>query len=85
MCLVRLAGNICYELVSYSQTLLELCSISTMPGHTWIVTSQIPQEFGWLDFMHPPYSSDLAPSDDYLFLSMANNFVGEKFASKEDL
>jgi len=32
--------------------------------------------------MHPPYSLDLAPSD-YLFLSMANNFAGEKFASRE--
>ena len=33
--------------------------------------------------MHPPYSPDLAPSDFHLFLFMANNFAGEKFASRE--
>ena len=33
--------------------------------------------------MHPPYSPDLAPSDYHLFLSMANTFAGEKFASRE--
>jgi len=33
--------------------------------------------------MHPPYSPDLAPSDYHLFLSMANDFAGEKFTSRE--
>jgi len=33
--------------------------------------------------MHSPYSLDLAPSDYHLFLFMANNFAGKKFASGE--
>ena len=33
--------------------------------------------------MHPPYSQDMAPSDYHLFLSMANDFAGEKFVSRE--
>jgi len=33
--------------------------------------------------MHPPYSRDLTPSDYYVFLSMANDFTGKKFATRE--
>ena len=33
--------------------------------------------------MHPPYNPDLAPSDYHLFLSMANDFAGEKLAPRE--
>ena len=32
--------------------------------------------------MHPPYSAEQATSDYYLLLSMANDFAGEKFASR---
>jgi len=51
--------------------------------HTSIVTRQKLRELGWEVLMHPPYSPDLAPSDYHLFLSMANDFAGEKFASRE--
>lgn len=33
--------------------------------------------------MHPPYSPDLAASNDYLFLSMANDFTAEKYGTRE--
>ncbi|XP_045482050.1 histone-lysine N-methyltransferase SETMAR-like [Harmonia axyridis] len=46
-------------------------------------THQKLRELGWEVFMHPPYSPNLVPSDYHLFLSMANNFAGEKFASTE--
>jgi len=47
------------------------------------VTRQKLRELGWEVLMHPPYSPDLTPSDYHLFLSMANNFASEKFASRE--
>jgi len=47
------------------------------------MTRQKLRELGWEVLMHPPYSPDLAPSDYHLFLSMANNFADEKFASRE--
>ncbi|XP_012058558.1 PREDICTED: histone-lysine N-methyltransferase SETMAR-like [Atta cephalotes] len=50
--------------------------------HKSIMTRQKLRELGWEILMHPPYSPDLAPSDYHLFLSMANNFAGEKFASR---
>ncbi|QQP51383.1 Putative DD34D transposase [Caligus rogercresseyi] len=51
--------------------------------HTSLVTRHKLWELGWEPLMHPPYIPDLAPSDYYLFLSMANDFTGEKFASRE--
>ncbi|QQP54383.1 Histone-lysine N-methyltransferase SETMAR [Caligus rogercresseyi] len=51
--------------------------------HTSLVTRHKLWELGWEVHMHPPYSPDLAPSDYYLFLYMANDFAGEKFASRE--
>ena len=51
--------------------------------HTSIMTRQKLRELGWEVLMHPPYSPDLAPSDYHLFLSMANEFAGENFASRE--
>jgi len=47
------------------------------------VTRQKLRELGWKVFMHSPYNPNLAPSNYHLFLSMANNFAGEKFASRE--
>jgi [histone H3]-lysine36 N-dimethyltransferase SETMAR len=51
--------------------------------HALLVTRQKLRELGWEVLMHPPYSPDLAPSEIPLFLSMANDFAGEKFASRE--
>lgn len=51
--------------------------------HTSISTRQKLRQLGWEVLMHPPYSPDLAPSDYHLFLSIANDFAGENFASRE--
>ena len=34
---------------------------------------------------HPPYSSDLAPSNIFLFPKMKEQFAGKRFANDEDL
>lgn len=47
--------------------------------HTSIVTCQQLREFDWVVFMHPLYSPDQAPCGYYLFLSVSNDFAGEKF------
>ena len=41
------------------------------------------RELGWEALMHPPYSSDLAPSDYHLFRPLKNSLNGVKLASKE--
>jgi len=41
------------------------------------------RELGWKILMHPSYSSDIAPSDYYLFQSLQNSLNGVKLASKE--
>lgn len=52
--------------------------------HTLIVTRHKLRELYWELFMHQSYySSDLAPTDYHLFLSMANSFAGEKITSKK--
>ena len=33
--------------------------------------------FGWKVMLHPPYSLDLAPSDNYLFRSLQNSWNGK--------
>ena len=47
------------------------------------MTRQKLRELGWKDLMQPTYSPDLAPSEYHLFLFMANDFAGEKFAWRE--
>lgn len=49
--------------------------------YTSIWTRQKLRELGYEIFIHPPCSSDLAPIDYYLFLSMTDYFAGENFAS----
>ena len=34
---------------------------------------------------HPPYSPDLAPTDNHLFHSLANHVNGKSFDDQEDL
>lgn len=41
------------------------------------------RELGWDILMHPPYISDLAPSDYNLFLFMRNDFTGKIKSSQE--
>ena len=39
----------------------------------------------WEVLPHPPYSSDIAPSDYYLFRSMAHGLADQQFRSYEDI
>ena len=39
----------------------------------------------WEVLPHPPYSADIAPSDYYLFRSMAHGLVDQQFRSYEDM
>ncbi|KAL0880854.1 hypothetical protein ABMA27_002037 [Loxostege sticticalis] len=45
---------------------------------------RLKQEFGWEVLMHPPYSSDLAPSDFHLFRSLQNSLGSVRLTSRED-
>ena len=39
----------------------------------------------WEVLPHPPYSPDIAPSDYYLFWSMAHGLADQQFRSYEDI
>ena len=39
----------------------------------------------WEILPHPPYSPDIAPSDYYLFRSMAHGLADQQFRSYEDI
>ena len=39
----------------------------------------------WEILPHPPYTPDIAPSDYYLFRSMAHGLADQKFHSYEDI
>ena len=39
----------------------------------------------WEVLPHPPYSPDIAPSDYYLFWSMAHGLADQQFHSYEDI
>ena len=51
--------------------------------HTFLVTRKKLLELGWEVMPHPPYSSDLAPSNYYLFRSLQNHLNGKTFESNE--
>ena len=40
---------------------------------------------GWKKLEYQPYSPDLAPSDYYLFLSLANSLKGQQFKEEANL
>ena len=45
--------------------------------HTYLAIRQNLLRLGWEVMLHPPYSSDLAPSDYYLFRSLQNSLNGK--------
>ena len=52
--------------------------------HTSLATQQKLRKFGWEVLMHPPYISDLAPSDFHLFRSLQNSLGSVRLTSRED-
>ena len=51
--------------------------------HTSLATRQKLSRHGWEAMKHPPYGSDLAPSDYYLFRSLQNSLNGKTFDDDE--
>lgn len=47
------------------------------------MTRQKQWELSWTVLMHLPYNLELTPNDLCLFLSMAIDFAGEEFVSRE--
>jgi len=43
------------------------------------------RELGWEVLMHPPYSSDIAPSDYHLFRSLQNFLNGKNFKNDDGI
>ncbi|GFU85973.1 mariner Mos1 transposase [Trichonephila clavipes] len=52
--------------------------------HISVVTHQTHWKLGWEVLMHLPNSSDLTPSDYYLFLALQNFLSDKKLGSRED-
>ncbi|GBN96891.1 Histone-lysine N-methyltransferase SETMAR [Araneus ventricosus] len=53
--------------------------------HTAVRTGEVSRKFKWDVFQHPPYSSDLVPSDFHLFTAMKKWLGGQHFADDEEL
>lgn len=51
--------------------------------NTSVVTRQNLRKLDWDAFMHQPYRPNVAPSDSYVFLSLAIDFSGEKIAPRK--
>jgi hypothetical protein len=49
------------------------------------MTKAAIQEQDWEILPHPPYSSDLSPSDYHLFCSLSNNLRGVSFNKDAEL
>ena len=49
--------------------------------HTRIRTMEAITSFGWTVIPHPPYSPDLAPSDNHLFGPMKKGLWGNRYGN----
>lgn len=78
----RLKGSIQNRPASTKRREIVLHHANARP-HTSIGNRQRLQKFCWEVLIQPPYCPDLASSDYYLFLSMTNDFAGNKFVSRE--
>jgi histone-lysine N-methyltransferase SETMAR len=54
-----------------------------MHPHTAAHTGVLLEHFNWVLFDHPPYSTDLVPSDYYLFTYLKNWIGSQSFNSIE--
>jgi len=55
------------------------------PAHTYAVAMSAAAECGYELLPHPPYSSDLAPSDFCLFPLLKEHLSGTHFSSDNDV
>ncbi len=53
--------------------------------HSAAQTQDLITSFKWEQVDHPPYSSDLAPSDFHLFLHLKKFLGGKRFDDDDDL
>jgi [histone H3]-lysine36 N-dimethyltransferase SETMAR len=53
--------------------------------HTAKITPDKLKDLGWTVIPHPPYSSDLAPSDYHLFRSMYHYLLGKNFNQTDEV
>ena len=53
--------------------------------HTAKATVEVINSLGWELLPHPPYSSDIAPSDYHLFRAMDNHMRNRQFRTREDV
>jgi histone-lysine N-methyltransferase SETMAR len=53
--------------------------------HSAAATVNLLNSWGWEILPHPPYSSDLAPSDFHLFPKMKKHLRGQRYHSNEDV
>jgi hypothetical protein len=53
--------------------------------HTAARTRALLKHFSWVLFDHPPYRSDLAPSDYHLFTYLKNCLGSQLFNNNEEL
>ena len=51
--------------------------------HTSLATRHKLLRLGWGVMLHPPYSHNVVPSDNYLFRSLQNSFNGKTFHDDE--
>ena len=56
-----------------------------VPAHTSQVVMTAANECGFEVLPHPPCSSDMAPSDFYLFPKLKSNLCGTQFGSNEGI
>ncbi|CAJ0592479.1 unnamed protein product [Cylicocyclus nassatus] len=60
------------------------CISNTTP-HIASATKNELATYGWTVLPHPPYSSDLAPSDYHLFSALQRHLDGQDFKKREEV
>jgi len=55
------------------------------PAHTAVYVTRYLASLGWTVIPHLPYSTDLAPCDFFLFLTMKKTLKGKRFATVEEV
>jgi hypothetical protein len=67
-----------------TKVLLQLLQHHNARPHTSLHIREVITEFQWTFLPHPPYSSDLAPSDYRPFRPLKDEIHGKRFEDNED-